>query len=213
MKAADAHRHCIGHCGSCRPMWAKQYSCRLRVLRHRLVSCKTDQASGSSGKPEARDVRAVPVRFITVSKANSAAAVAMTEEWISKCKRYSPVTEVVVRPNPKKAASVAAAVAAEGEKVRAALAPGDFVVLLDERGREVSSEGMARLIAAAGDRSASSLVFCIGGPHGHSPLVRARATDCIRLSAMVLNHQVAYVVLAEQVYRGWTILRGEPYHH
>jgi 23S rRNA (pseudouridine1915-N3)-methyltransferase len=53
----------------------------------------------------------------------------------------------------------------------------------------------------------------IGGPFGHGSGVVARADDSIRLSRMVLNHAVAYIVLAEQLYRAWTIVRGEPYHH
>jgi 23S rRNA (pseudouridine1915-N3)-methyltransferase len=57
------------------------------------------------------------------------------------------------------------------------------------------------------------LVFCIGGPYGHGDAVRERANDTIRLSKLVLNHQVAVVVLLEQLYRGWAILRGDPYHH
>ena len=65
----------------------------------------------------------------------------------------------------------------------------------------------------ASDQSWPSLVFCIGGPFGHAPAVRARGNDVIRLSRCVLNHQVAHVVVLEQLYRGWTILRGEPYHH
>lgn len=92
------------------------------------------------------------------------------------------------------------------------LSPGERVVLLDERGRDVSSEDIARLIAAAGD-SGAPLAFVVGGPYGHGAAVMARADDTLRLSSCVLNHQVAYVVLAEQLYRGWSILRGEPYHH
>jgi 23S rRNA (pseudouridine1915-N3)-methyltransferase len=93
-----------------------------------------------------------------------------------------------------------------------ALSPGDRVVLLDERGREVSSYDVAELIARAGDDN-TPLVFCIGGPYGHGDAVRQRADDTIRLSRLVLNHQVAVVVLLEQLYRGWAILRGDPYHH
>lgn len=74
------------------------------------------------------------------------------------------------------------------------------------------SEDVARLLAQAGDEG-STLVFCIGGPYGHSPQVRARANKVVRLSSLVLNHQVAYIVLVEQLYRGWTILSGSPYHH
>jgi 23S rRNA (pseudouridine1915-N3)-methyltransferase len=65
----------------------------------------------------------------------------------------------------------------------------------------------------AGDSRASSLIFCIGGPYGLTEEVRSRADVCIRLSDCVLNHQVARVVLLEQLYRAWTIIRREPYHH
>lgn len=76
----------------------------------------------------------------------------------------------------------------------------------------MTSEDIARLIAAAGD-AGRPLAFCIGGPFGHGAAVQTRADDSIALSRLVLNHSVAHVVLLEQLYRGWTILRGEPYHH
>lgn len=127
--------------------------------------------------------------------------------------RYTEVQEQQIKPNPKNAKDPASAVQHEGERVLRALRPGDHVVLLDERGRDLTSEGLARLLAAAGDNGRPGLAFCIGGPHGHSDAVRARADETVRLSSMVLNHQVAAVVLLEQLYRAWTILRGEPYHH
>jgi 23S rRNA (pseudouridine1915-N3)-methyltransferase len=66
---------------------------------------------------------------------------------------------------------------------------------------------------SAGDRSAASIVFCIGGPYGHTDEVRARADRVVSLSNCILNHQVARVVLLEQIYRAWAIIRREPYHH
>ncbi|KAG6409719.1 hypothetical protein SASPL_127761 [Salvia splendens] len=88
-----------------------------------------------------------------------------------------------------------------------------LVVMLDERGRDVSSEQMASLIADAGNTGASSILFCIGGPYGHGRQLRERADVSIRLSSLVLNHEIALVVLAEQLYRAWTILKGQKYHH
>ena len=83
------------------------------------------------------------------------------------------------------------------------ISPRDRVVLLDERGIDMTSEGLAHLIAQAGDDSAASLTFLIGGPFGHGPAARDRADVVVRLSAMVLNHQVARLVLLEQLYRAW----------
>lgn len=97
-------------------------------------------------------------------------------------------------------------------QVLKAISPGERVVLLDERGRDASSEDVARLLIKASD-DGTPLCFVIGGPFGHGAAVMQRGDESIRLSRMVLNHSVAYVVLVEQLYRAWTIVRGEPYHH
>lgn len=160
----------------------------------------------------ARDVRPVPIKLVSVGKGNSAGASLMAEEWLAKLRRYTTVTEIQLKPNPKKSTVPEIQMSTEAEKVLKALAARDFVVILDERGRSITSEGVAELIAAAGD-AGTPLAFCVGGPYGHGEAVRSRANDCISLSRLVLNHQVAYIVLVEQLYRGWTILSGAPYHH
>jgi len=132
---------------------------------------------------------------------------------VAKIQNYCKFEQVQIKPNPKNASDPNIQKATEGERVLKLLTPDDFVVVLDERGQDLTSEGMAELIADVGDRGLSRMVFCIGGPYGHSQEVLQRGTKSIRLSCMVLNHQVAHVVLLEQIYRGWTILRGEPYHH
>ena len=160
--------------------------------------------------------RAVPITVLTVGKGNSEGAALMAGEWGGKLRRYAPLTEAVVKPNPRGAKDVAVAVRDEGERVLKALAaqpPGAHVVLLDERGRELTSEQLAALLRRAGDAGWPALCFVLGGPFGHAASVKERADDSVRLSKMVLNHQVAHVVLLEQLYRAWTILRGEPYHH
>jgi len=97
-------------------------------------------------------------------------------------------------------------------QVLKAIAAGERVILLDERGKDASSEDIARLLIKASD-DGTPLCFVIGGPFGHGTAVMQRADESVRLSRMVLNHSVAYVVLIEQLYRAWTIVRGEPYHH
>lgn len=188
-------------------------------LKGSLIICaqakaaSTAGSSSSSSQRLARAVRAVPLKVITVSKGSSAAAEAMADEWRAKVARYTQATHVRLKPNPKKAASPEVAMKYEGARVLDSLAPGELLIVMDERGKEMTSEGFADLIAHAGDNGASGLAFAIGGPYGHDEEVRRKASRVIRLSACVLNHQVAHVVLLEQLYRGWTILRGEPYHH
>jgi 23S rRNA (pseudouridine1915-N3)-methyltransferase len=70
----------------------------------------------------------------------------------------------------------------------------------------------ARLLIRASD-DGTPLCFAVGGSYGHGEAVRARADESVRLSRMVLNHSVAYIVLVEQLYRAWTLVKGTPYHH
>ena len=143
----------------------------------------------------------------------------LVTEWLDKARRYARVEEVRLPVNPQRAKNDnGAATRAEGERVLKHLAASDFVVLLDERGKAPSSEKLAELVAEAGERcggssSSSSLAFVVGGPFGHARAVRERADASISLSSLVLNHAVARVVLAEALYRAYTILKGVPYHH
>ena len=136
-------------------------------------------------------------------------------EWLDKARRYAEIEEIRLPVNPQKAKDNEAATKAEGERVLKHLTPSDFVVLLDERGKSLSSEKLAELVAEAGERrsSSSSLVFVVGGPFGHARAVSERADASLKLSQLVLNHAVARVVLAEALYRAYTILKGVPYHH
>jgi 23S rRNA (pseudouridine1915-N3)-methyltransferase len=99
----------------------------------------------------------------------------------------------------------------EGRRLLAAARPGDHIVVLDERGRGLDTEGFRRLLTL-GEQGAR-LTFLLGGPFGHHQDTRARADTLLSLSPLVLNHQVARVVLLEQIYRGLTLLSGLPYHH
>ncbi|KAK9867680.1 hypothetical protein WJX84_009706 [Apatococcus fuscideae] len=103
--------------------------------------------------------------------------------------RYTSLELIQIKTNPKKAQGTKVAQQAEGEKLLKQLLPQDFVIVLDERGQELSSARFAKLIAQAGDDGAANILFCIGGPYGHTQQVRERANKLIRLSAMVLNHQ------------------------
>lgn len=194
---------------------SSQSTQRLAVFKCRccLRGAWRGLAPAATQATSARPVKAVPVRVIVVAKGNSAAASSLAGEWEAKIKRYVPLFTTQIRPNPQNSSVPAAAVDAEGQKVLKHLKPQDRTIVLDERGRKISSHQMAELIAEAGDRNSSQLNFCIGGPFGHSDAIRQRADDTISLSSLVLNHQVAHIVLLEQIYRAWTILRGEPYHH
>ncbi len=101
----------------------------------------------------------------------------------------------------------------EGELILAALRPADEVILLDERGRQYRSVEFARFLEDRMTRGGRDLVFVVGGAYGFSQKVYDRAGGRISLSDMTFSHQMVRTIFAEQLYRAFTILRGEPYHH
>ena len=93
------------------------------------------------------------------------------------------------------------------------LEPTDYVVLLDERGKTFSSEGLAQIIQQRANESTRQLVFLIGGAYGVDATVKQRANLVWSLSPLVFPHQLVRLILAEQIYRACTILKNEKYHH
>ena len=101
----------------------------------------------------------------------------------------------------------------EGELILRQLRPADEVILLDEHGREYRSLEFADWLGRRMAGSGRDLVFVIGGAYGFSDAVYARAAGKVSLSKMTYSHQLVRTIFAEQLYRAFTILRGEPYHH
>jgi 23S rRNA (pseudouridine1915-N3)-methyltransferase len=101
----------------------------------------------------------------------------------------------------------------EGEVIIKRLEPTDVVVLLDENGRTFSSVEFADYLQKQMNTGIKKLVFVIGGPYGFSEELFARAKERLSLSKMTFSHQMVRLFFIEQIYRGFTILRNEPYHH
>jgi 23S rRNA (pseudouridine1915-N3)-methyltransferase len=133
------------------------------------------------------------------------------EEYLKRLGPYATVrvTEVADRDLSH---DEAAAVAAEGADTLRALPPGSYVVALDRSGKQLSSEQFAEWLAAHGLAGRSSIAFALGGAAGLAPDVLVRADERLSLGTLTLPHQLARVVLLEQLYRAFRITRGEPYH-
>ena len=101
----------------------------------------------------------------------------------------------------------------EGEALLKALGEGDYLVVLDERGEEFSSAGLAAWLQKRLNSGVRRLVFAIGGPYGFSDEVYTRAEGRLSLSRMTFSHQIVRAIFCEQLYRAFTILNNEPYHH
>lgn len=136
------------------------------------------------------------------------------EEYEKRLARYAPY-EMKVLPDVKNSKNLPEELQKEkeAELILGQLQAGDWVVLLDERGKEFSSVGFSEFVAQKMLRGIKRMVFVIGGPYGFAPAVYQRSDEKISLSKMTFSHQMVRMIFAEQLYRAMTIMRGEPYHH
>ena len=143
------------------------------------------------------------LKIAWIGKTKEPAIQALTEEYLKRISRYAQVEGVSLR---EEAALLEMGGRSAGAKSKATL------VLLDSRGKEFSSEGFAKFLGDYQDRNPLPLVLAVGGADGFSEETRAAAQHSISLGKMTLPHELARVVLLEQVYRAFTILKGHPYH-
>lgn len=146
--------------------------------------------------------------FLSVGKDRSGLFAPGVDEY---SKRLTHTHKVQLVELPESRASGQKAKEEEGAALLKKLGPRDALVALDERGKLLSSVELAKWLGRQQD-SGRDVAFVIGGDEGLSDEVRARATLVLSLSAMTLPHRLARLVLVEQVYRAFSILRGEPYH-
>lgn len=101
----------------------------------------------------------------------------------------------------------------EGQLILSKLAPTDQLILLDENGKEFNSVGFSDFLQKKMNSGIKTLAFVIGGPYGFSEEVYQKAQGKVALSQMTFSHQMVRLFVIEQIYRGFTILNNEPYHH
>jgi 23S rRNA (pseudouridine1915-N3)-methyltransferase len=137
-----------------------------------------------------------------------------TDDFTRRIARYYPVEWKLIAP-PRNAAALSDSELKrkEGEIILNALTKEDWLVVLDERGKQMGSEGLAELLQARANDSAKQLVFLIGGIYGLDATVLKRADHRWSLSLLTFPHQLVRLILAEQLYRACSILRNEKYHH
>ena len=132
------------------------------------------------------------------------------EDYRKRLRRAGGVDEIAVRSELHRGDDDAVR-RVEGERLLKAVRPRDRLVVLDERGLDLDTGGFTELVRKG--RGSGTLVFALGGAYGHSEVVRKAGWRVVRLSSLVMNHEVARVVLYEQLYRAMTIIDGVPYHH
>lgn len=154
------------------------------------------------------------ITLMVVGKTASANLRSGIEEYTRRINRYFPF-EIIELPDVKtsKKLTEEKQKEAEGDLMLARIQPGDFVVLLDEYGRQVTSREFAVDLERKAVSLPRQLFYIVGGPYGFSPEVYARANEKLSLSKMTFPHEMVRLFFTEQLYRAFTILRNEPYHH
>ena len=154
------------------------------------------------------------VNLILVGKTTSKMFQSIIDDYSERVKHYTPF-EVTVIPELKntKSLSQEQQKQMEGEQILRQLQESDHVVLLDEHGQELRSIEFATWISKKQQAVSRRLVFVIGGPYGFSPTIYQRANEKLSLSKMTFSHQMVRMIFIEQLYRAFTILKGEQYHH
>lgn len=153
------------------------------------------------------------IELILVGKTNGKLYCEGIDDYLGRIGHYIPMNITVI-PELKntKSLSQEQQKSKEGELILAKLTKSDYVVLLDEHGKEMRSVEFASWIEGH-QHAQKRLVFVIGGPYGFSHEVYDRSDSKISLSKMTFSHQMVRLIFMEQLYRSCTILRNEPYHH
>jgi 23S rRNA (pseudouridine1915-N3)-methyltransferase len=143
------------------------------------------------------------IAWIKSGKTKEPAIVSLTDEYLKRISRNAQVEGIPVRDEADLLAKFGALAKAREKST---------LVLMDSRGKEFTSEQFAKYLGDYQDRNPLPLVIAIGGADGFGPDAKSAAQNVISLGKMTLAHELARVVLLEQVYRAFTILKGHPYH-
>lgn len=146
------------------------------------------------------------IRILCVGKLKESYWSDAVAEYKKRLSAYCSLSIEEVKESPRED------LAEEGEALLRRIRPEDFVILLEVAGKALDSEGLAAMMGRLGLEGKSQLVFVIGGSAGLSSQVKDRGDFALSFSAMTFPHQMMRVILLEQIYRGFKILRGEKYH-
>ena len=154
------------------------------------------------------------LQFWTIGKAHESYIKEGAEMFTKRISNYYPAEWNII-PMPKNTATLSETdlKKKEGEIILNALQKDDYLVLLEETGKQMTSEGLAAFIMTRGNESAKNVIFLIGGAYGVSEAIMQRANCKWSLSQLVFPHQLVRLILAEQIYRACSINRNEKYHH
>lgn len=154
------------------------------------------------------------VAFVVIGKTDASYFTDAINEYRNRLIHYLPF-EMVIIPDIKNVRNLSESQQKEkeGELIIKTLQPGDYLVLLDEKGKDFTSMQFSSYLEKKMHTVSRRIVFVVGGPYGFSDTVYKAASEKISLSKMTFSHQMIRVIFIEQLYRAMTILNNEPYHH
>ena len=154
------------------------------------------------------------IRLIAIGKTDNKSLQTLIDDYTKRLSFYVKFDlEIISDIKNVKNLSEAQQKEKEGELILSKISATDQLILLDENGKTFSSVGFSEYLQKKMNSGIKTLVFVIGGPYGFSDLVYQKAQGKISLSEMTFSHQMVRLFVIEQIYRGFTILRNEPYHH
>ncbi len=152
------------------------------------------------------------IHLITVANKVPAWVVDGYNEYARRMPPEARLELVEVRPEPREGGKTPEQMmAVEAKRILAAIPKGATLIALDERGRETDTRGLAKLLEAWMGGGAD-VALVIGGADGLAPEIKSTAASLLRLSSLTLPHALVRVVLAEALYRAWSVVKGHPYH-
>lgn len=152
------------------------------------------------------------IKLVVIGETNNKNLKVLTDQYIDKLKHYIKFDLIIIKDQKKKLPE-SIQIKKEGEKILSILKKNEFIILLDENGEHKSSVAFSKFIQKKLNSGIKTITFIIGGPYGFSSEIKSISNYELSLSKMTFSHEMIRMFFTEQLYRAFSILKNEPYHH
>jgi len=152
------------------------------------------------------------IKLVVIGETNNKNLKVLIDQYINKLNHYIKFELIVIKDQKKKLPE-SIQIKKEGEKILSILKKNELIILLDENGEHKSSVGFSKFIQTKLNSGVKTLTFVVGGPYGFSNEIKAISTHQLSFSKMTFSHEMIRLFFTEQLYRAFSILKNEPYHH
>jgi 23S rRNA (pseudouridine1915-N3)-methyltransferase len=152
------------------------------------------------------------IKLVVIGETNNKNLKVLIDHYTHKLNHYIKFDLIIIK-DPKKKLPESIQIQKEGEKILSILKKNEFIILLDENGEHKSSVGFSKFIQKKLNSGMKTLTFVIGGPYGFSKEIKSMSNYQLSLSKMTFSHEMIRLFFTEQLYRAFSLLKNEPYHH